>query len=95
MPNDEAGRLWATARGELTRRRTGDIFERFLPESGRVADIGGGPGTHASHLSGLGYEVVLVDPVPKHIEQAVAADAGFLCHLVVFRYPTQVSMRSC
>ncbi|TQS21588.1 hypothetical protein [Microbispora sp. KK1-11] len=35
--NDEAGRLWATARGELTRRRTWDIFERFLPESGRVA----------------------------------------------------------
>lgn len=81
--NDEAGRLWATARGELTRRRTWDIFERFLPESGRVADVGGGPGTHASHLAGLGYEVVLVDPVPNHIEQAsaVATDAGFSCHL--------------
>ncbi|MEV0234090.1 class I SAM-dependent methyltransferase [Nonomuraea sp. NPDC050786] len=80
---DEAGRLWATARGELTRRRTWDIFARFLPETGQIADIGGGPGTHASHLAGLGYDVVLVDPVPKHIEQASAraADAGFSCHL--------------
>ncbi|GAA3221363.1 hypothetical protein GCM10020216_032760 [Nonomuraea helvata] len=79
--SDEAGRLWATPRGELTRRRTWDIFERFLPESGQVADIGGGPGTHASHLARLGYDVVLVDPVPKHIEQATAVAAGFPCHL--------------
>jgi SAM-dependent methyltransferase len=78
--SDEAGRLWATARGELTRRRTWDLFERFLPGSGRVADIGGGPGTHASHLAGLGYEVVLVDPVPGHIEHA-SADAGFSSRL--------------
>ncbi|MEV4178760.1 class I SAM-dependent methyltransferase [Nonomuraea sp. NPDC049709] len=84
--NDEAGRLWATPRGELTRRRTWDIFQRFLPESGRVADVGGGPGTHAAHLAGLGHEVVLVDPVPKHIEQASALAArtesgGFSCRL--------------
>ncbi|MFD1544911.1 class I SAM-dependent methyltransferase [Nonomuraea guangzhouensis] len=79
--NDEAGRLWTTARGELTRRRTWDIFARFLPERGQVADVGGGPGTHASHLAGLGYEVVLVDPVPRHIDQASAADSHFSCQL--------------
>ncbi|WP_090939602.1 class I SAM-dependent methyltransferase [Nonomuraea jiangxiensis] len=82
--NDEAGRLWTTARGALTRLRTWDIFSRFLPGGGRVADVGGGPGTHASHLAGLGYEVTLVDPVPKHIEQASAAadhGAGFACLL--------------
>lgn len=81
--NDESARLWGTARGELTRLRTWDIFERFLPESGQVADIGGGPGTHASHLAALGYEVVLVDPVPRHIDLAleIAREAGFSCHL--------------
>lgn len=81
--NDETARLWGTARGELTRLRTWDIFERFLPQCGQVADIGGGPGTHASHLAALGYEVVLIDPVPRHIEHAskVATEAGFSCHL--------------
>lgn len=81
--NDEAARLWSTARGELARLRTWDIFERFLPPSGRVADIGGGPGTHAAHLAEGGYEVVLVDPVQRHVDQAtrIGNEAGFCCHL--------------
>lgn len=53
-----------------------DVFERFLPSSGCVADVGGGPGTHARHLLDEGYEVVLVDPVPKHVEQARVATGG-------------------
>lgn len=81
--DDEADRLWSTARGTLTRLRTWDIFERFLPPRGRVADIGGGPGTHATHLAERGYEVVLVDPVPRHIDQATRAGdtSSFSCHL--------------
>lgn len=81
--NDEAARLWGTARGELARLRTWDIFERFLPSSGRIADIGGGPGTHAAHLAERGYEVVLVDPDQRHIDQATrtGTKAGFSCHL--------------
>ncbi|GAA2353328.1 class I SAM-dependent methyltransferase [Nonomuraea africana] len=78
--NDEAGRLWTTARGTLTRLRTWDIFERFLPGGGRVADIGGGPGAHASRLAALGYDVVLVDPVPQHIDQASGV-GGFSCRI--------------
>nr|MDT0664033.1 class I SAM-dependent methyltransferase [Micromonospora sp. DSM 115978] len=39
---------------------------------GRVADVGGGPGTHAAHLAGRGYEVVLVDPVARHTELAAS-----------------------
>jgi SAM-dependent methyltransferase len=61
---DEDARLWQRGKGDLVRLRTWDILERFLPRSGRVLDVGGGPGTHASHLAAQGYEVTLVDPVP-------------------------------
>lgn len=74
--DDEAGRLWRPGVGELVRLRTWDIFERLLPERGRVADIGGGPGTHARYLLDRGYEVVLVDPVARHIDQAVETTEG-------------------
>jgi ubiquinone/menaquinone biosynthesis C-methylase UbiE len=67
---DEDARLWESAKGALTRLRTWDIFGRFLPASGRIVDIGGGPGTHAAHLAEAGYEVVLVDPMERHLEAA-------------------------
>jgi SAM-dependent methyltransferase len=67
---DEAARLWGTPLGELTRLRTWDIFDRFLPATGRVADVGGGPGTHAAHLADRGYDVCLLDPVASHVKQA-------------------------
>ena len=74
--DDEAGRLWRPGIGDLVRLRTWDIFQRFLPVEGRIADIGGGPGTHAAHLVDQGYEVVLVDPVQHHVDQARAATSG-------------------
>jgi SAM-dependent methyltransferase len=67
---DEDARLWQPGKGDLVRLRSWDIFERFLPWSGRVLDVGGGPGTHAAHLAARGYEVTLVDPVPRHVELA-------------------------
>jgi len=81
--HDEAARLRGSARGQLTRLRTWDIFERFLPAGGRVADVGGGPGVHAAHLASQGYEVMLVDPVLRHVRQAALAGggAGFGCCL--------------
>jgi ubiquinone/menaquinone biosynthesis C-methylase UbiE len=69
---DEEGRLWKAGLGDLVRLRTWDIFERFLPPEGRILDIGGGPGAHAAHLAERGYQVVLIDPVDKHIELAKA-----------------------
>lgn len=73
---DEAERLWRPGVGDLVRLRTWDLFDRLLPPGGRVADVGGGPGAHAKHLVELGYEVVLVDPVPRHVEQARTATGG-------------------
>jgi len=78
----EARRLWRRGSGDLVRLRTWDIFDRFLPPTGRVADIGGGPGTHATYLAEHGYEVLLIDPVERHITEAEAAAAGrFECRL--------------
>jgi SAM-dependent methyltransferase len=67
----EEDRLWSGSLGALVRLRTWDIFARHLPPAGRVLDVGGGPGIHAAHLAGLGYDVTLVDPVPGHVEQAL------------------------
>jgi SAM-dependent methyltransferase len=74
--DDEAGRLWRPGIGDLLRLRTWEIFDRFLPSGGRVADVGGGPGTHAKRLVDLGYDVVLVDPVSRHIEHAMDLTEG-------------------
>jgi SAM-dependent methyltransferase len=35
-----------------------------------VLDVGGGPGTHAAHLAGQGYDVTVVDPVARHVDLA-------------------------
>ena len=49
------------------------LLERFLPAPpARVLDIGGASGVYASWLSGRGYQVHLIDPVPLHREQAMA-----------------------
>jgi ubiquinone/menaquinone biosynthesis C-methylase UbiE len=67
---DEDGRLWEPGKGDLVRLRTWDIFERYLPPSGRVLDVGGGPGAHAAHLAEKGFDVYLLDPVQKHLQAA-------------------------
>jgi ubiquinone/menaquinone biosynthesis C-methylase UbiE len=46
------------------------FIERYLPDSGTVIDVGGGPGRFAVEIAKLGRDVVLTDLVPKHIEQA-------------------------
>jgi SAM-dependent methyltransferase len=73
---DEDARLWQPGKGDLVRLRSWDIFDRFLPRSGRVLDVGGGPGTHAARLAAKGYEVTLVDPVPGHVELATKRASG-------------------
>jgi ubiquinone/menaquinone biosynthesis C-methylase UbiE len=62
---------------QLEFARTKELIQRHLPPAPAVLlDVGGGSGTYSSWLTGLGYEVHLIDPVPKHIEQAHSRSAG-------------------
>lgn len=57
--------------GPLEFERNKALISRYLPKAnGVIADVGGGPGHYAQWLSSLGHQVLLVDPVPKHIQQA-------------------------
>lgn len=57
--------------GRLEFWRTQDVLRRLLPAApARVLDVGGGSGVHAEWLARDGHQVVLVDPVPLHVEQA-------------------------
>ncbi|MFD7918444.1 class I SAM-dependent methyltransferase [Streptomyces sp. NPDC059740] len=68
---DESQRLSATAEGVLELVRTQELLRRYLPAPpAHVLDVGGGPGAHARWLVADGYQVTLVDPVPRHVEQA-------------------------
>ena len=68
---DEVDRLHISAVGRLERVRTQELLLRHLPPvPARVLDVGGGPGVYAAWLASLGYEVTLVDPVARHLEQA-------------------------
>ena len=70
---DEDGRL-TVGSGPLEWARTQDILTRYLPPPPAViGDVGGGSGVYACWLAQMGYEVHLVDPVAKHIEQAKQA----------------------
>lgn len=57
--------------GPLELARTQELILRALkPAPAKVLDVGGGSGIYSFWLASLGYEVYLVDVVPKHIEQA-------------------------
>jgi ubiquinone/menaquinone biosynthesis C-methylase UbiE len=59
--------------GRLELVRTQELLSRHLPDPpARILDVGGGPGVYASWLTGLGYEVHLLDPIDLHVEQALA-----------------------
>ncbi|MFI6288930.1 class I SAM-dependent methyltransferase [Streptomyces sp. NPDC051018] len=73
---DESGRLTSTADGILEMVRTQELLRRHLPEPpARVLDVGGGPGAHARWLVKDGFDVHLVDPVPRHVDAARATGA--------------------
>lgn len=75
-----------TGLGPLEFERNKMLIARYLQTDGlAVADIGGGTGHYAAWLSDLGHEVTLIDPVPKHVEQAKRkanrTSKGFSCML--------------
>ena len=58
----------------LERVRTWELLSRHLPPPPAVVlDVGGAAGVYALPLAGRGYQVHLVDPVAKHVEQALRA----------------------
>jgi len=72
---DEESRL-STGWFQLERERTKDLILRRLgPPPATILDVGGGAGAYACWLADLGYTVHLIDPVPKHVDQARAASA--------------------
>ena len=59
--------------------RTIDILERVLPAAPvDVLDVGGGPGRYSAWLCERGDRVELIDPIPLHVEQALALDVAGL-----------------
>jgi ubiquinone/menaquinone biosynthesis C-methylase UbiE len=57
--------------GQLELARSQELILRALkPAPAKVLDVGGGSGIYSAWLASLGYEVYLLDLVPKHIEQA-------------------------
>lgn len=68
---DERSRLIAAESLELLRTQV--ILDRVVPTTpSAILDVGGGAGVYASWLAERGHSVHLVDPVPKHVEQAAA-----------------------
>jgi SAM-dependent methyltransferase len=68
---DESERLSVAADGRLELIRTQELLRRYLPPApAKILDVGGGPGAHARWLVEDGYEVDLVDPIARHVQQA-------------------------
>jgi SAM-dependent methyltransferase len=73
---DEAGRL-GQGYFALEEARTRDLLERHLPPPpAAVLDVGGAAGAYALWLAARGHAVTLVDPVPRHVQQAREASAA-------------------
>jgi ubiquinone/menaquinone biosynthesis C-methylase UbiE len=67
---DEASRL-ESGWFQLEQARTRELILRHLPPApASIVDAGGGAGVYACWLATLGYQVHLIDPVAKHVEQA-------------------------
>lgn len=68
---DEDTRLERNPVNRLELIRTRLLLDRYLPEPpAAILDVGGGPGVYAAALAGAGYDVELIDIVPRHIRQA-------------------------
>jgi SAM-dependent methyltransferase len=69
----EAERLTTrSAQGRLEFERTQELVTARVRRPSRILDVGGAAGIHAAALAALGHEVVLIDPVVSHVEQARA-----------------------
>lgn len=70
---DENSRL-GTGYFQLEHARTQELILRHIPSPpATIIDAGGGSGVYACWLAQRGYQVHMIDPVPKHLEQARSA----------------------
>src|SRR5262245_16340360 len=66
----EEGRL-AAGPSQLEFARTKEVVLRYLsPAPATILDVGGASGAYALWLAGRGYQVHLIDPVPRLVEEA-------------------------
>lgn len=72
---DESSRL-RTGWFKLEHARTQELILRHMPPApATIVDAGGGAGIYACWLARRGYQVHLIDPVSRHVEQARVASA--------------------
>jgi ubiquinone/menaquinone biosynthesis C-methylase UbiE len=85
--HDEISRVVGSSDGAIMFQIERWFIERYLPESGTVIDVGGGPGRFTVEIAKLGCDVVLADITPKHIEQAkqLADEEGVGARVVDYR----------
>jgi len=68
---DEGDRLVGrSGQGVLEFERTQQLVRERVPAGCRIIDIGGATGLHAAALAERGDTVLLIDPVPRHVEEA-------------------------
>jgi SAM-dependent methyltransferase len=66
-----------TTWGRLEAARTREVLARFLPAPPAVVlDVGGAEGAYALPLARQGYQMHLIDPVPRHVAAAEAASGA-------------------
>ena len=69
---DEQNRLTNSNSGRLEFETTMEVLHRFLPEEGKILDLGGGAGAYSFPLSDEGYSVFLADLSDELISKAKA-----------------------
>ncbi|WP_134739259.1 class I SAM-dependent methyltransferase [Nocardioides sp. 503] len=70
---DESDRLVGrSGQGVLELERTLELVRERVASGSRVIDVGGASGVYAAALAERGDDVLLVDPVPRHVEAAAA-----------------------
>ncbi len=74
---DEWHRLTDGLYAELEWQETIHFLERFLPEQGRILDIGGGAGRYSDWLAERGYQVTLADPSEGQLTVAQEKLGGY------------------
>jgi ubiquinone/menaquinone biosynthesis C-methylase UbiE len=70
----------------LEEARTRELIQRHLPRPpATVLDVGGAAGAYALWLASMGYDVHLVDPVPRLVSEAARRSEGATRHLASCR----------